>query len=501
MNHASAQPSEALTDSLLTSFDTLAHACMAEIDGTITPAVLATLHSPPVRQARVGALIYLATCLDGDEHLARLRGDSSVVVEEHDARRRTAWRLHRHTLALTPMPHDGESADVFLDFDVLERQVMAALLPYEHRRIADDTARTLGIDPGDMAPPQTDLWAWAAYHRWVSPSSARQSAHLLSLDFAEFAEAVRADLSREENPWLADRPVVERWLGALVVVERTIEQEIKDLAQQAGRQRHRQRAVTFSRIDALYLELAMARFRRCEADRWFREFSEGLHVAISNAWGLGDELCQAAADAHLRERYPHLQARVREAVRQRREPSPGRRPIPDGFLVPQVVAELSAHRPRGAVTQLDLSAQQPPLVVAADVSEHPSSRAFFYAWAAHDGQAGYGSTAALTSSEGELAAICHTVLAPQLADRRLRILSDCQSAISALGQAAAAQDVRALPFKVTTSTRHLTAQAIAHADRFTIEWIKGHNGHPLNEAANDLARAARHIPPNPAAAG
>lgn len=119
-----------------------------------------------------------------------------------------------------------------------------------------------------------------------------------------------------------------------------------------------------------------------------------------------------------------------------------------------------------------------------------SRRAMGMAWATEDGRFNAQATArgprcALTA---ELHAI-HLALKAFPYGQSLRLLVDSRSAIKVVEEARNGRVANA----VTGHTYHLATAltALLHDHDVSVSWVKGHNGHPLNETADRLAVAAR----------
>lgn len=111
-----------------------------------------------------------------------------------------------------------------------------------------------------------------------------------------------------------------------------------------------------------------------------------------------------------------------------------------------------------------------------------------WAWARDDGRYGYGTLRTTDILVAELRAI-HQLLLTAEPGERLRIRSDSRSALNSLTKAVG-----------TERTRHSNAvenlvrsikQAAARMQSVEFVWVKGHDGDPLNDAADRLARLAR----------
>ncbi len=111
-----------------------------------------------------------------------------------------------------------------------------------------------------------------------------------------------------------------------------------------------------------------------------------------------------------------------------------------------------------------------------------------WAWARDDGRYGYGTLRTTDILVAELRAI-HQLLISAEAGERLRVRTDSKSALTCLTKNTG-----------TERTRHSNAvenlvrsikQAASRMHSVEFVWVKGHDGDPLNDAADRLARLAR----------
>ena len=129
-----------------------------------------------------------------------------------------------------------------------------------------------------------------------------------------------------------------------------------------------------------------------------------------------------------------------------------------------------------------------PLVIAVDGSR---SRAGIGAWAwiNENGKWDTGAGEYTSPLHAEVSAIS-AALTAHPSDRALRILCDSRDAIGHVTRALAGAPIA--PNATNTVARILSAITRNHQGRpVTLEWVKGHNGHPLNDRADRLAVHAR----------
>jgi ribonuclease HI len=155
----------------------------------------------------------------------------------------------------------------------------------------------------------------------------------------------------------------------------------------------------------------------------------------------------------------------------------------------RVVDELAADvkETTGPVVPAPLA---PRIVAATDGGYHENYGGGSYGWISADGRFSFGqahqSSSALAS---ELHALLH-LLRRTHAGTRLTVLVDSRSAINAVDLNGCVQHLSHL----TSHCQRLVDLIVwqrEHRVDFVLEWVKGHVGHPLNDAADRLARLAR----------
>lgn len=129
-----------------------------------------------------------------------------------------------------------------------------------------------------------------------------------------------------------------------------------------------------------------------------------------------------------------------------------------------------------------------PLTVAVDGSRSRNGRGG-WAWISEDGQWGSGDGEFTSPLHAEVTAIS-AALHANAHVQEMVILCDSRDAITQVTHALAAEPVSA-------TVRNSVARVLAtitrnHAGRsIRLEWVKGHNGHPLNDRADRLAVLTR----------
>ncbi|PDQ35980.1 MAG: hypothetical protein B5766_02205 [Candidatus Lumbricidophila eiseniae] len=127
-------------------------------------------------------------------------------------------------------------------------------------------------------------------------------------------------------------------------------------------------------------------------------------------------------------------------------------------------------------------------VAATDGSFHPHYGGGAYAWVTDDGRHGRGSAQVKSPLEAELTAVLK-LLRSARPGTKIHALLDSEDAIEAIEEGTVPRHRHFLP-GTTIVILDKIASKRAHVD-LSLEWVKGHNGHPLNDAADRLARLAR----------
>jgi len=134
------------------------------------------------------------------------------------------------------------------------------------------------------------------------------------------------------------------------------------------------------------------------------------------------------------------------------------------------------------------AAPQPELVIAVDGSRSRAGDGS-WAWISEEGQWRTGVGRYSSILQAELIAI-NAALSAAPQGRPLRILCDSRDAIRHATRALRGEPVD--PNLTNAAARVVAAIARDHRERdVAIEWVKGHNGHPLNDRADRLAVHAR----------
>jgi ribonuclease HI len=111
-----------------------------------------------------------------------------------------------------------------------------------------------------------------------------------------------------------------------------------------------------------------------------------------------------------------------------------------------------------------------------------------WAWARNDGRYGYGTLRTTDVLVAELRAILQLLLSAE-AGERLRIRTDSRSALTSL-----TKDIGADRSRHSNAVENLVRsikQAASRMQSVEFVWVKGHDGDPLNDASDRLARLAR----------
>ena len=128
------------------------------------------------------------------------------------------------------------------------------------------------------------------------------------------------------------------------------------------------------------------------------------------------------------------------------------------------------------------------ILAATDGAYHRRYGGGAYGWVTDTGRHAYGKATANSSLEAELYAVLNLMTLTHTGST-LHILLDSKDAIEAVETGAVTRTRKTLPSTTLVLLHHIKT----HRARMTLEleWVKGHNGHPLNDVADRLARLAR----------
>ncbi|GAA1360651.1 ribonuclease HI [Streptomyces beijiangensis] len=154
-------------------------------------------------------------------------------------------------------------------------------------------------------------------------------------------------------------------------------------------------------------------------------------------------------------------------------------------------------RAREAATRLvrEATERRPALTAASDGSHGQHTRDGGWGWLAEDGTYGFGPASCTEPLEAELIGIQELLrAAPRTHD--LTVLCDSRAAIHLVGSLAPERPGGPWRFPSSRSARvHGTLIAIRQEltvrPPVALRWVRGHDGHPLNEGADRLALHAR----------
>lgn len=129
-----------------------------------------------------------------------------------------------------------------------------------------------------------------------------------------------------------------------------------------------------------------------------------------------------------------------------------------------------------------------PLVIAVDGSRSRAGRGA-WAWISEDGLWDADGGDFTSPLHAEVAAI-HAAIRSNSTGRALRILCDSRDAVAQANRALAGDTPGdTVKFQVARLLGAIARQSAGK--EITVEWVKGHNGHPLNDRADRLAVLAR----------
>lgn len=476
-------------------------ACWEEVEGTASGELLAVLHEPLMRERRIDALHYLETLLMRDLSVAKLREAGRGERAELAARWHRTEALRLTAMAEVravehPLRREGPKG-----FEQVCGWLVGLLLPREYEVAFGAASQECGLAPERTRLPSHDWWLWAVRYGWLQDAATPEAAQLLSLDAAAFCEQVRRAVAGEVVPGSDTQAVAERWERAFKGIEEELRADLEAALAVAREARGPGFELALTWVGELYEELADLRVQRRAAVRRCIAMKDEIAGAVNAATDSVREWCCSAAADRIAEDYPEMWTRVRAAVWEHRTiwERAGFSFTVDGSALADrlrlAVRRPPEQRPGGEMfsgTAVQPSSIPGPglLTVATDASGFGPVGG--YGWVTADGRSGGGKCVDGKSSvESELIAICEVALAPELADRRLRILSDCDQAVEAIKTALRNRNANLLPFTVSAAVQDYVHRAIARAMPFSAKWIPGHDGHPLNEEAHRLARAAR----------
>ncbi|NNH69633.1 hypothetical protein HLB23_07090 [Nocardia uniformis] len=496
------QHSAAVIASLRDDFDALLDACWAEIEGTAEPELLAALHAPELRDHRVNALYYWETLLMRDLCLTKLRGGNRRERAELAELEHTAQALRIAAAVRLREDRQQPRRAGPKGFEQVCVWLLSLLLPQEYEAAFGAAMTACDLDPARTRLPSHDWWRWGVERGWIQDVMTPEAAHLLSLDDEAFVAQVRRALAGQAVPGAESPPVAERWQGAFKELEQQLRAELDRTVAAARELVDDAFEASLTRIVELYGELAELRVQRRQATRRYLGMKDTIVELVDAATESVREWCCSTAAEEVARVHPLLWSRVRSAVWEHRGIWDR-----DGFtwlgnsggvLADSLRLAVRSATPPRPHSEMVSTAQPPPaagvapapLTVATDASGYGEVGG--YGWAAEDGRTHSATCVEGRSSvESELIAICETATAPQLSDRELRILSDCEQAVVAINTALRRRTPEALPFPVSDKVFDHVARALRRTVPFRATWIQGHGGHPLNEEAHRLARAAR----------
>ncbi|MEV5233487.1 RNase H family protein [Streptomyces pseudogriseolus] len=505
-------PHTELIRRLADDFTALQDAVLADMNGVCAPEIAAALQDEALVGPVTVVLAHADVLARGAVRQAELSSQPPDRLRRLRAHARRVRRARSQAEARYKKERARQVGRRCRPVEPLELRVARAAFRPAYDESLRQELRGRGLPDETLQAPEGDLARWV----WERETGVRQLPaavrELCDCDDETFVGALLLDAREEENPYLQDDAVVERWARhartALAWGRYAIGQAEREAAACAPTVRR----TPLEALDDAYQDAAVLAARCREAQLRSTALHDRMQAAL--ATGPGGELvgeCRAAALARFAEARPEAWNRVRDVTARHRVDCPEQadgcphchRALAavladsldecthedDDAACPEEDVDVTYGDRYALLTDLPDSA----VVAVVDAAAGDDSALCGYGWAAEDGATGYGHSLASSSGEAEVIGICAAALSllDHHEDAPVVVLCDSVQAVKAVDAALSAGDAEAARrVCVFPESRELMHRLVRRRHRVQVRWLKGHVGHELNEAADALARFA-----------
>ncbi|MFF4211773.1 RNase H family protein [Streptomyces sp. NPDC001796] len=493
-------------------FTALQEAVLARMNGICAPEIAEALEHVSLAGPITVALAHADVLGRGAVRRAELSAQPPERLRRLRAHARKVRRARSQAETVYKEQRARRLAGRARPVDLLELRVARMASPVAFAEALRQELRDRGLPDGTPQSPESDLvrWAWdrtAAGHELPAPVR-----ELRDCDDDALVQALLRDALEEENPYLPQNAVVERWSrharAALAWGRYAIGRAERDVPACSL-------PVRRARLDALddaYQDTAVLAARSREAMLRVTDLNDRMRASATT--GPLAELiaqCRAAALARFADAEPELWHSLREQTVRHRAHCPEQA---DGCphchrTLAAVLADAhsadtgedgdDAHPTATIAADGDRYAVLADLpdtavVAVADAAVGDQSALCGYGWAAEDGTTGYGDSLASSSGDAEVIGIyaaALSLLEHHDEDAPVVLLCDSTEAVDAVNTALRSADPAAAHrTALFPESRQLMDRLVRHRHRHRVQvrWLKGHIGHDLNETADAFAR-------------